>query len=234
MTSLRKLLVIAILVAWGSQFLYAIEPEWELIKEQDGIRIYRRDVPGTEIDEFKGDIIVRARIDVIGIVLQDVLAYPTWMEDCKHTQFIEKFDDRNFIVYQVQDTPWPVKNRDIVVRVTTTINWEAGSFTVIVKAIEDARIPPQEHLVRITELTGKWEVEYLDREHTKVTYSLNTDPAGSLPVSLISKNLQNAPYITLQGLQRIVKEPSYIDAANQSQDKKILERYIRLGYLTDK
>ena len=232
MTSFRNILAIVILVAWGSYCLHATEPDWEFIKEQDGIRLYRRNVPGTRLDEFKGETVIDARIDVIGMALRDVPAYPTWMPDCQQIRFVEKFDEENFIFYQIQNAPWPIIDRDAVVKVSTIIDWEVGRFTVTLQDIEDPRVPPVPNLVRLAHLSGQWHVEFLDRGHSRVTYTFTADPAGALPINMVNANLQKAPYTTLQGLRHIVREPMYIEAANQSQDKQMLERSIKLGYLT--
>jgi ribosome-associated toxin RatA of RatAB toxin-antitoxin module len=185
------------------------EPAWEFLQETKGIRLYRRDLPGTDIDEFKGNTVINAGIEVVGRALQDVLAYPDWMSDCQKIRLVEKFDDQNFILYQVQKTPWPLAQRDAVVSVATTVRRDARSFTVRIKAVEDRRIPPQPNCVRITELTGTWQVASLDVDHTEITYSFTADPGGLLPLSLVNGNLQNVPYTTLRGLQRIVHEPAF-------------------------
>jgi hypothetical protein len=227
----RKILAIVMLVAGGTYSVYATEPDWEFIREQGSIRLYRRDVPGTEIEEFKGEAVIDARIDVIGMALRDVPAYPTWMPDCKQIRFVEKFDEDNFILYQIQNAPWPVLDRDAVVKVSTIIDWEAGRFTVTLQDIEDPRVPPVPNLVRLAHLNGQWYVEYLDRGHSRVTYIFTADPAGALPVNMVNANLQKAPYTTLQGLRRIVRDPIYIEAANQSPDRQRLERFVRLNAL---
>lgn len=80
-------------------------------------------------------------------------------------------------------------------------------------------------------MIGTWLVEYVDREHTRVTYSFAFDPAGSLPAGLVNDRAKNTPYKTLLGLKEIVKDPAYIEAADTSQDKMILEQYIHEGRL---
>lgn len=222
MPVLRKLLCFVVLFVSGNGVLhaaklqYAAEPEWEFVHETQGIRISRRDLPNTGIDEFQGEAVINARIDVIGMALRDVPAYPTWMPDCKRIRFVEKFDEENFIIYQVQNAPWPVLDRDAVVKVSTVIDWEAGRFTVILSDIDDPRIPPTPNLIRIARLNGEWIVEYLDDDHSRVSYRFTVDPSGSLPIAMVNANLQKAPYTTLRGLQRIVREPAYHDVVDQS------------------
>ncbi len=214
MPVLRKLLCWIVLFVSGYGVLYAAEPPWEFIRETQGIRLYRRDLPNTDIDEFKGETVINAGIDVIGMALRDVPAYPTWMPDCKQVRFIEQFDEENFILYQVQNAPWPVLDRDAVVNVATVIDWKSGRFTVTLSDIDDPRVPPTPDCIRIARLNGEWIVEYLDDNHSRVSYRFTADPSGALPIAMINANLQKAPYTTLRGLQRIVQEPDYREAMN--------------------
>ncbi len=211
--------------------LYATESEWELIKDEEGIQLYRQSVQGSKFDRFKGVAVVDARIEVIGMVLRDPPAYPKWMWNCRESQVFEKFDENNMLVYYVQKTPWPTKNRDVLLRATTTIAWESGWFRVDLISIEDSRVPPKDDLVRMAKMIGNWFVEYVDRERTKVTFTFTFDPAGSLPASLANNNMKNFPYDTLEGMRKIVKEKKYIEAADNSRDREIVERYIKEGRL---
>ena len=209
--------------------LYASENEWKLYRDEDDIQLYRRSVKSSNFDEFKGVTVVNARIEVIGMVLRDLPAYSKWMAGCKKLVVIEKFDENNMITYYVQKTIWPVTDRDVVLETVTKIDWESGRFAVELISIEDSRVPPKENLVRMAKMIGKWLVEYIDREHTRVTFIFTSDPAGSLPASLVNDNMKNFPYHTLRGMKRIVKEKKYIEAADRSQEKEILEKYIAEG-----
>jgi hypothetical protein len=211
--------------------LYAAENEWELLKDEKGIQLYRRSVKGSEFDEFKGVMVINTRIEVIAAVLRDPLAYPKWMSGCKKSQIIEQFDENNMIVYHVQNTKWPLKDRDVVLKATTSLDWKAGWFRVELISIEDSRVPPKETHVRMVKMNGNWFAEYLDREHTRVTFIFTSDPGGSLPASLVNKNIKTFPYNTLRGMKGIVQEPKYIKAANSSKDREILKRYIAEGRL---
>ncbi|MCP4403145.1 MAG: hypothetical protein GY801_38295, partial [bacterium] len=213
--------------------LEAIESDWEFLQETDGIRLYRRDVPGMNFDAFKAEAIVNARIEVIGLILRDVPAYPEWMPTCKQIQIIEKFDEQNFIIHQINKTPWPLKNRDIVIKAGTTIDWENGIFRVDLQAIEDQRVPPDPSHVRVTTMNGHWHVTYLDRERTRVSYMMSVDPGGSLPKSMANKSLRGGPLTMLQNLRTIMKDPIYLETAHQSEDRKMIEEYIKLGFLRE-
>ena len=47
---------------------------WKQVKERSGIKVYTRDVPGSDIDDFKGVGIVDARLEVLGSIMRYVSA----------------------------------------------------------------------------------------------------------------------------------------------------------------
>ena len=211
--------------------LEAREPDWEFLREVGGIRLYKRDVPGMSFDAYKAEAVMDTRIEVIGMILRDVPTYSEWMPNCQQAQIIEKLDEQNFITHQINKTPWPLKSRDTVVKARTTINWESGIFRVDLQAIEDPRVPPQPNRVRIEKMKGFWNIQYLDRERTRVSYMMCVDPGGSVPQSMANKRLQNGPLTMLKSLRTAVRNPAYLETAKQSPDRAKIEQYIKLGFL---
>ncbi len=206
--------------------LSATEFPWTFSKDRDGIQIYTKAIEGAKLAEFKGVTVINTPIEVIGMILRDIPAYTQWMSGCLESRIIEQFDDNNMINYYVQKTTWPVANRDIVLTATTQINWEKGQFTVNFQSIQDSRVPPRNgQLVRMKEMKGSWIVESLDSAQTRVTFMLKLDPAGAIPAFLVNANNNNFQYHTLLGLTRMATLPKYIEAANRSEDKKILDKY---------
>lgn len=200
--------------------------EWQFSKAADGIQIYTKALDNSNIAEFKGITIVNARIEVVGMVLRDIPAYPQWMSGCMESRIIEKFDENNLITYYTQETPWPVQNRDVVIKATTQIDWEHGLVVVNIQSIKDSRIPPTEKFVRMNEMRGEWRLEYVDRERTKVTFLLKLDPAGAIPAFMVNSSNNNFQYHTLLSLKKMVTNQKYLDAANQSKDKEMVEKYV--------
>jgi len=203
------------------------EDEWELYKDKKGIKLYRRSVNGSRIKEFKGVTVLDERVEVIAMILRDIPGYTKWMLDCKKSEIIEKIDENNMIIYYLQKTLWFVKDRDVVLKATTKMDWESGSFTVDVRSIENPRVPLKKGLVRMTKMTGKWFIEYIDREHAKVTWTIMINYAGSIPAFLVNAYLKNIPYKTLWRMKQIAKEKKYIEAANKSPFKKMVDKYFK-------
>ena len=73
---------IAVLITLTSTAMtHAAEsPTWEKIKDEDGVQIYKRDVPGSDVIAFKGTGLVDAPLDRVATVLFDTSRAPEWID----------------------------------------------------------------------------------------------------------------------------------------------------------
>src|SRR5690349_8969755 len=54
---------------------------WEKIREQDGITVFRREVPGSPVLAFKGEGVVPAPIEKVATIIFDTTRAPEWVVD---------------------------------------------------------------------------------------------------------------------------------------------------------
>jgi len=90
----------------------AEDGQWELIMSKDGIDTYRMTHPGTDVCTFKGVGFVDAKIEVVGEVMRDILAYPEWMAKFKKTTILKTIDRNTYVFHAIVRTPPPFQNRD--------------------------------------------------------------------------------------------------------------------------
>ena len=79
--------------------------QWELITEEDGIKVMRKDVEGRSLPVFKGEGNVNENLYEILGVLRDINKGKEWMHSCKESKLIKAWGDRKFLVYNVTDAP---------------------------------------------------------------------------------------------------------------------------------
>ena len=222
------LAVIVGLIAWSA---HAAEPAWEFAEEKDGVKVYTRPIPGVEFREFKGVAVIEAPIEVLGTVLRDIESFPQWFADCKHTRIIEKIDDNTFIFLFVQGAPWPVSDRDVVLKASTRVDWHGGRAVVDLVSMDDPRQPPTKERVRLRSMTGHFVFEYQTRNRTKVSYSIKADPSGSLPAALANSTTRKYPLDTLKGMRRMATMAKYREAAVASSDARAIDQLVAEGVL---
>ena len=212
-------------------FLFSIQAgaNWKLVINKNGIKVYTRPVVGSDLDEFKGITVVNASIDVIGEVLKDVPAQPEWMGDCIVARVVKRLAGDDVIVYNVTNAPWPVSDRDVIVKSKTVLEYKSGRVIIYMKAVKIPLVPIRKDRIRMTELTGNWILHYISRNKTSVLYQVRTNPAGSIPAVIANLTSKNIPFKTLTGMKKIVKKKKYIDRAAKAKGVTEIERFLKKG-----
>jgi hypothetical protein len=175
---------------------------WELAQDEDGIRIYTRPKEGSRNIEFRGVVTVPDSSEVVDAVLEDVESYPSWYARCLAAETLERVPGEWRIVRMEIDLPFPVSDRDAVVRVER--HQEGDVRVVRIDTAADAA-PKVEGFVRMPRIEGGWRLEPT-KDGTRVTYQQVNDPGGSLPAWLSNMLVTDQPATTLAGLRRTLDE----------------------------
>ncbi len=191
------------------------QTQWQEVKNSHGIKVLTRPTEGSPLDEFKGITIVEAPLEVIVEVIRDVDAQPEWMADCIEARVIKKFNDNDYLVYSMNRAPWPVSNRDVVVRSKGTVDKANGKVTIIFKALKDSSVPIRSGVVRMTDLLGQWHLKKLSLSKTEVVFIIRANPAGHIPASIANITSKEIPFKTLQNLKKMAKKEKYINLARE-------------------
>jgi hypothetical protein len=171
--------------------------DWQLKKNEDGIKVYTRAVPNSALDEFKGVAAVNASVAQIEAVLKDVEAMPSWLPDNEVAELL-KSEGNVLYYYSVTDAPFPVDDRDAILRFTFTK--EGNNLRVSLIGLPDYK-PAVSGRVRIPQIEGFWLLEPLGANKTKVTYQVLANPGGSIPAWLANATAVDNPFNTLKGLR---------------------------------
>jgi hypothetical protein len=186
---------------------------WELRFEKGEIRIFSNTVPGSPIDELKGECVLDASLEVVAQVMLDVESYPRWIADCVEARKFSCTAATSCLLYFTLGMPWPVQDRDIVLQSSTELSLHSGTIIGTVTAISEPVVPRHDRRVRITSMYGKWIFKRLSPEKTGATFICWADPAGFIPAFIINAASRDIPYRTLKGLREMVKREEYIKAA---------------------
>jgi len=191
---------------------------------KNGVKQYQRTVKGSDLKEFIAITVIDARMEVVGEVFRDIKAQPLWMPTCIESRIVKKIDRNKMIIYAVMNSPWPTKDRDLVVKNNTIYDLKNGRGIITFKAVKEPLVPLRKDRVRITELTGSYKMEYLSRDKTKLIYRQMVDPGGDVPMKLAYLMIKSNPYKALLNLKEIVKNAKYSNEANNNPDKKIIDK----------
>ncbi len=189
---------------------------WELLRDKDGIKVYKKHSVDSKIVEFKGVTVVNAKIETTFEAMLDFEATSKlflFVEEFRVLKGLER-KNNNFTMstYLSTDLPWPISNRDSIGKVTGTLSNDYTKVTLDVLPLRKQVVPLKKGYIRISKFSTKWVLESIADNKTSVSFSMRADPEGYIPawaVNLISKN---QPFHTLRNLKQMVKLPKYIKA----------------------
>ena len=107
----------------------------------------------------------------------------------------------------VLDFPFPLKDRDVVIKGKMTKNAD-GSISIKNNAVQN-NYPEQPDIIRLTKYAGDWTFQKLANNKVKVTTTGYADPAGAIPLSFVNMFVQQQPYQMLMKMKKEIYNPLY-------------------------
>jgi len=189
-----------VLFLFGISAAAIADEPWARTLDKHGVVIETRKVLGSDYKEFRATMTVKANLQKSLAVMQDFAGYKKWMKDCKESRRIVELSASSGIVYSLQATPWPISEREAVVRYTYEKTSKPPTVLIWLAAAPDA-MPPTPGKVRIAKLKGYWRFRELAPNSTEVIYSMHSEPGGSLPGWAAAGMVAHLPFETLKKLR---------------------------------
>lgn len=187
----------------------ADQAEWQLKRDQDGIRVYTRPVPGSRYKAIRATVTVQAQLMELVALMMDVDACPRWVDRCKRAEVLEVRSETELFLYTINNAPWPVANRDSVSRIFWTQDPQTHVITMTATAI-DGMVPRRAKTVRLRQAEFVWEFRPLSDGRIVVTNEAHVDPAGPVPAWLVNMLLVESPFKTMQRLRRLLRNGDFV------------------------
>jgi len=186
----------------------AFSQEWELKKDSDGIKVFTRDIKGSPIQEFRGEVVAKSNLSTILSVIDNISDYPKWMYKCIYAERLKKISESSGYAYSVLQQSWPVTDRDACTFYTVTQDSITKVVTISIKGVSNY-IPEKPDKVRMPSIKGSWRLIPVSKGVTKIVYQVHSDAGGEVPASLVNMFVTNTPYYNLLNLKKIVESPLY-------------------------
>jgi hypothetical protein len=198
--SLVFLLAVIQLVAIGGTTAQAAD--WTLQKQADGIDVYTRPVEGSYIKEFKGEALVGVDAEAIVALLRDADRFKDWFPNTSESRLLKRNGDTSY-QYSVMATPWPISDRDNVLRSVTTRDASTGQVEITVNAAPTEH-PVQDGRHRVTSARGSWQLTPRGPGRTFVTFIMHLEPGGGLPDWMVNARIVATPFEALMNLRKVL------------------------------
>jgi len=186
--------------------------EWKVVRAEQGIVVSIRKVEGSPIAETRAVMTLKGvSLSTALALISDVSYQHVWIDSLDESRMLAEINPTERIIYTLSKAPWPVADRDAVVRSKFTFDREKGVVRVESHAEPDY-IPENKGVVRIRKVDSSWTITRLSPEEIEVRYQVHSEPGGSLPAWMVNNIIYNQPYMTLLNMRGQVKLASYRDA----------------------
>ena len=174
---------------------------WEQIDDDEGVRVWQNEVPGSDLPAFRGEVTMIASPEQIVAVIDDVKHHTEWMHNCVESVMLKRSEDGRTVIYNRTTAPWPVWDRDVILETKLDRATDGKSLTLNFHNIKSDLRKVPEKVVRMPRLVGFYKLVDLGNNKTRVTYQVEAHPGGSLPRWVAKRVVRDLPYETLSRLR---------------------------------
>ncbi|CAL1520469.1 hypothetical protein MMC2321_04234 [Chitinophaga sp. MM2321] len=159
--------------------------DFKLVKEERGISLYERWIPGAEkepVRELKAVFFVHANKKDIHLLLTDQERGTDWNMEAKAYNVLPAGDENTWITYIKYSIPWPFDDQDCCLKYHVREEGKDGKPAEITfESTSHSRFPVFNKVTRITGVQGKWLLHEQGNGSVKVIYSISTNRSKKVP-----------------------------------------------------
>lgn len=204
----KKLLALTIVLS--SFFCYAQE-EWKLKTDKENIKIYSKSTPESKVKSLKVVCAIDAKLTQLAALMLDINATTEWVYKTKSAIIQKQVSPSEIIYYSEIDMPWPLSNRDFIVRIKVSQDPTTKIITVNTENLPNY-MPEKKDIVRVRHSDAQWVFKPLPKNQVAIEYTLVVDPGGSIPTWLVNMFSTKGPFECFKNLKEEIKKPVYAKA----------------------
>lgn len=176
--------------------------DWEKLGYEDGITVYRKEVPGSPILAFKGTGVINAPIAKVANILLDTQRAPEWADSLAESKVIKWISKPlEYVEYNHVDTPFLMKDRDFVSLVKVEPDPALGTLAIHYEA-DDTAVKPVEGTIRGDLSRTSFLLTSVESgARTWLEAQVYCDPKGSVPKWIVNFFQKSWPHNTIQSIR---------------------------------
>lgn len=189
---------------------------WETVFDAEGVEVQQRPYGDSPLKEVKGEVRVTASLNALMALLKDADYNRHWVYRSGGARIVQSTGYRQAYVHGVVDAPWPMQDRDTVVRFDYAQHPDTHAITISISNAPDF-LPEQPGLVRVPDFGGFWHLRPLGGGEVAVTYQVHGHPGGWVPTWV-------ANYAAAQSVKRTLQNlPGAVERYRQAQSEHVRE-----------
>ena len=184
---------------------YVSDDDWNLVSRKNAdVLVYTKTIEGQKIKAIKAEKTLDVPIRSLMMVLSDDELVPKWVPVIATAQLLQETDpDGISIMHMATRFPWPIKNRDAVVRTVT--QYDDNTSTIYMESTGiSGYVDERRSHIRIPATYTKWKIALLENGKLHVELITHSDPGGSFPKWLMNMLISGTPKKMFRKLEKLV------------------------------
>jgi hypothetical protein len=183
------------------------EPEkWDFVDKDDGIYVWKHEVPGHDVPDFRGQTFINASLQEILAQMLDWKKHTDWMYACVESTLLKQQDPDHMTMYNRIGAPWPVWDRDVIADIAIDHAPDGKYIKVSFESIASTALKAvPKRVVRLPKLVGFYKLWEVAPNKTKIMYQVEAEMGGSIPRWLAVAGARDLPHHTLDRLRSRVE-----------------------------
>lgn len=172
--------VVLVLAQLGVAGAQAVSGGWRVIGSEQGVLISTRTESGDSHPTFRGQATIKGPVlHVLAIVL-DTAHSTKWVRGADGIMILKNIDDRTQYLQMFTRLPWPIRDRDMVMKRTVEVLAPGTEFRIRYQCAP-SMVKEQRKALRVTTCDSHFTLKGVDADKTYVDYQVHLDPGGGLP-----------------------------------------------------
>jgi hypothetical protein len=177
---------------------------WETVFDEGDVLVQQRPYEGSPLMEVRGEVRVSASLSALMALLKDADYNHEWVHRSRGATILEESGYVRAYVYGIVNAPWPIQDRDTVVRFDYAQDPETLEIIITFSNTPDL-VPEEPGLVRVPDIGGFWTLRPLGDDRVDVIYQVHGNPGGWVPAWIANYAAAVSVTRTLQNLPEAVK-----------------------------
>ncbi|HQP70864.1 MAG TPA: START domain-containing protein [Clostridiales bacterium] len=171
--------------------------DWKLQKSSPHYKAYTKDGEGKE---YRVEAVIRASADSVYKFLTGFEKFPEYYDNISSIKIIDS-NDSSAYHYTVINTPWPLKDRDMVTKIIISKNKD--KITLNSRSVTDPEFPESDKLIRVNGFKEQLEIEVSGNNKTVLKITGSMKITEKVPSWVIDKLILTGPVKTVEILEKL-------------------------------
>lgn len=172
----------------------------KLSLNKNNIKVWTYKDANNPVLSYKAETVIDVPIEKAVALVLDVNNSPKWVPNVAKAEILSRDDKKGeFTLYMVLDFPFPLKDRDMVVKGKMSKD-SNGTITIKNSAIQQGKALNTDY-IRLKDYSGDWTFQKLGANQVKVTTNGHANPEGAIPASVTNMLVEQQPYQMLQKMK---------------------------------